>query len=140
MLERVNIRSEVPVYVQIENEIAFAISAGKVKPGDRLPAVREIADRIKINSNTVAKSIRDLELRGYILTQRGRGIFIEKGATEKCRKDVRREIAKSVFRVVAEAKEAGLTKQEIESITKTCLSVNGWPYDELPNEIRKLAD
>lgn len=140
MLERVNIRSEVPVYAQIENEVSFAIAAGKLKPGDRLPTVRELADRLKTNPNTVAKSFRDLELRGYLNTYRGRGIFVDKNATDRCKRDCRRQIVQSLYCVLTEAKAAGYSKKELDELMKVCMGVDGSPYDELPPEVNKLAE
>ncbi len=140
MLERVNIRSAVPVYTQIENEVSFAIASGKLKPGDRLPTVRELAERLKTNPNTVAKSFRDLELRGYLNTYRGRGIFVDKNATERCKRDCRRQIIGRLYCVLTEAKAAGYVKKDLDEMMKVCLGAEGGPYDELPADVSKLAD
>jgi len=140
MLERVNTRSEVPVYAQIENEVSFAIASGKLKPGDRLPTVIELSDRLKTNPNTVAKSIRGLDLRGYLNTFRGRGIFVDKNAAERCKRDCRRKIVQSLYRALTEAKAAGYGKKELDEMIKTCLGADGSPYDELPSEVNKLAE
>ena len=83
MLEKVNIRSNVAVYLQIENHVQFAIASGELKPGDQLPSVRELSERLKINPNTVAKSYRDLEVMGYLYTRRGMGVFINKDIQKK---------------------------------------------------------
>ena len=69
MLESMNIRSTVPVYRQIENEVMFAIASGELQPGDRLPTVPELSERLKINLNTVANAYRDLAVMGYVTTQ-----------------------------------------------------------------------
>ncbi len=140
MLQKVNIRSEVPVYEQIENEVAFAVAAGKLKDGDQLPAVREVADKVGVNANTISKSFRDLELRGYVNAMRGRGIFIERGATEKCRKDCRRHLVRNMYRVLSEAKSMGTSRKDLDEIIRVCLSVDGSPYEELPAEVVKLAE
>ena len=57
MLESINILSGVPVYVQIENDIQFAIASGALTEGEKLPAVRELSERLEINPNTVAKAV-----------------------------------------------------------------------------------
>ena len=56
MLSSIDIHSSVAVYVQIENHVQFAISSGKLKPGDQLPSVRELSERLEVNPNTVAKA------------------------------------------------------------------------------------
>ena len=58
MLSTIDINSSVAVYVQIENHVQFAIAAGELKPGDRLPSVRELSERLEVNPNTVAKASR----------------------------------------------------------------------------------
>ena len=55
-LGSINVRSSVPVYEQIENHVMFAISSGRIKAGDRLPSVIQLAERLGTNFNTVDKS------------------------------------------------------------------------------------
>ncbi len=138
MLEKINIRSSVPVYVQIENEVRFAIAAGKLKPEEKLPSVRELSERLDINPNTIAKSFRDLEMVGYLYTLRGRGIFVDPKAREKCKRDCRRAVAKRLHEVIAEARAAGMPRTEIGEIVKACQGVDSSPYGELPKEIQAL--
>ena len=64
MLTNIDIHSSVAVYVQIENQVQFAIASGKLKAGDQLPSVRELSERLEVNPNTVAKAYRDLEVMG----------------------------------------------------------------------------
>ena len=63
----------IAVYVQIENQIQFAIAAGKLKAMDPLPSVRDMSTSLKVNPNTVTKAYRDLELLGVVITRRGIG-------------------------------------------------------------------
>ena len=79
MLSSIDIHSSVAVYVQIENHVQFAISSGKLKPGDQLPSVRELSERLEVNPNTVAKAYRDLEVMGLLYTRRGMCVFVNKG-------------------------------------------------------------
>ncbi len=69
-------RSSVPIYLQIVNGVKEAVAKGIVKPGDKLPTVREWAQAMTINPNTVAKAFQELEREGVIETMRGRGSFI----------------------------------------------------------------
>ncbi len=139
MLEKINIRSSVPVYVQIENEVKFAIAAGKLKPGERLPSVRELSERLDINPNTIAKSFRDLEMMGYLYTLRGRGIFIDQQAQDKCKHDCRRAVIERLHEVIAEARTAGMSRTEVNEIVKVCQGVDSRPYGALPKEIVALS-
>ena len=139
MLESINIHSSVAVYVQIENEIQFAVAAGKLKPADRLPPVQELAQRLGVNPNTVAKAYRDLEVMGYVYTRRGMGVFIEKSIDVRRREECRRRIIGRMHEVVAEGKAAGMTSQEIKDVIGKCYASSVGPYGEPPDSLFALA-
>ncbi len=138
MLERVNIRSSVSVYEQIENQVKFAIASGKLKGTDQLPSIKELGDRLGINFNTVAKAYRDLEVMGLIYTRRGMGCFIQKGVQKKCREDCYTRVAKRVNEVVQEAKAAGISKKFLLTIVSKSLQANSELYGEPPKELMAL--
>lgn len=139
MLESINIHSSVPVYEQIENHVQFAIASDNLKAGDRLPAVKELADRLGINFNTVAKSYRDLEVMGLIYTRRGMGCFINKGVMNKCRETCRTRIIKRLHEVTQEAKAAGVPKKMLTEVITESMSTGKGPYDEVPASVLALA-
>jgi GntR family transcriptional regulator len=139
MLSTIDIHSSVAVYVQIENHIQFAISAGRLNPGDQLPSVRELSERLTVNPNTVAKAYRDLEVMGLLYTRRGMGVFVNRGVEQKCSEDCRRRIIGRMHEVLAEAKAAGLSKSEIGEIVNKSLAHEGTPYGETPTSLLGLA-
>ena len=65
-----------PIYSQIEGGIREQILAGILRPGDKLPSVRELAATLTINPNTIARAYRDLEQQGWIATVSGKGCFV----------------------------------------------------------------
>ena len=71
-----DLRSRVPIYEQIVDQVERQISKGELKPGDQLPTVRELAGELRINFNTVARAYRLLDGAGTISTQRGRGTYV----------------------------------------------------------------
>ena len=73
---RVNRKSAVPVHVQLMTQIRHLISTGALKPGMQLPTVRQLAGFLRINPNTVARALADLERDGYVEGQQGRGTFV----------------------------------------------------------------
>lgn len=135
MLESVNIFSSVAVYVQIENEVQFAIASGKLQAGDQLPPVRELSERVGVNFNTVAKAYRDLEVMGLVYTRRGMGVFIEKDVSAGCRENCLRKITGRLHEVVAEAKASGMDAKDIKDIAEACLASNAGPYGPVPNPL-----
>lgn len=71
-----DLKSRVPIYVQIVEQVKEMIAAGKLKPGDQLPTVRQVAIDLMINPNTVSRAFLELEHSGITYTQRGIGTFV----------------------------------------------------------------
>jgi GntR family transcriptional regulator len=73
---QVDLRSDIPIYLQIVEQIRHLVASGQLNPGDQLPTVRQLAAELRINFNTVARSYRILDEAGLISTQHGRGTYI----------------------------------------------------------------
>ena len=69
-------RSARPIYAQIMDGLKEQVSAGVLRPGDKLPSVRELAAELAINPNTIQRSYRQLEMEGWIVTVPGKGCFV----------------------------------------------------------------
>ena len=73
---RLDLKSGVPFYRQIIEQIKFAMARGDLDAGDRLPTVRQLAVDLSVNPNTVVRAYRELEIEGVLETQQGTGTFI----------------------------------------------------------------
>ena len=73
MIIEINELSDVPIYLQIRNQIVMGISSGALAVGEQLPTVRALALEIGINTMTVSKAYQLLKQEGYILTDRKNG-------------------------------------------------------------------
>ena len=139
MFEKINIHSDVAVYVQIENEAQFAVASGKLQAGQRLPSIYELVGKVGVNPNTVAKAYRDLEVMGIVYSRRGMGVFINKGIETRCREDCRRRVIERLHQVVAEAKAAGMSVQDIKKVCSASYASESDPYGEVPDAVMALA-
>jgi GntR family transcriptional regulator len=119
MLEQwqIEYNSGIPVYRQIINQACAAVAAGTFKPGDQLPTIRALSERLNVNPNTVAKAYRELELKGIIVSEQGSGSFIQSqppspspGAGEK-----KAKLTDIYHKLLAEAASSGLTENELLS-------------------------
>jgi GntR family transcriptional regulator len=72
----VNPSDPTPLYAQLTRAIQFAVATGKLRIGEQLPTVRQLAVDLRINANTVAKVYSDLERTGMVETRRGVGTFV----------------------------------------------------------------
>ena len=68
--------SAAPIYLQIMDEIKLRIAQGRLKPGDKVPAVRDLALKAGVNPNTMQKALSELEREGVLYSQRTSGRFV----------------------------------------------------------------
>lgn len=82
--------SDRPIYPQIVEHVQLDIIAGRYRPGDRLPSVRELAAEASVNPNTMQKALSELERCGLVHSQRTSGRFITEDTTmiEKIKEDL----------------------------------------------------
>jgi DNA-binding transcriptional regulator YhcF (GntR family) len=73
---QINSKSHVPIHVQLEGQIKHLILAGRFEVGSRLPSIRALAGYLRVNRNTVARVISDLEGEGYVESRRGSGVYV----------------------------------------------------------------
>lgn len=71
-----DVKSGVPFYRQVIDQVKAAIATGSIEAGDRLPTVRQLAVDLSINPNTVSRAYTELELTGLVETQMGSGTFV----------------------------------------------------------------
>jgi GntR family transcriptional regulator len=103
-----------PLYAQLERAIRSAIVNGRLRPGDQLPTVRQLAVDLRINANTVAKVYAELERAGVLETRRGVGTFIREGDPAAVRHGDREERLRTlVDRFLAEAAALGYSAREL---------------------------
>ena len=68
--------NNIPIYIQLVEQLKIYIISGNIKPGDRLPSVRELALTTKVNPNTMQKALVELEEIGLVYTERTNGKFV----------------------------------------------------------------
>jgi GntR family transcriptional regulator len=77
MLFKVDFKSGKPVYLQLVDQVRYAAASGALRAGEPLPSVRQLAENIRVNRNTVAKAYAELESQGVIETIAGKGCFLK---------------------------------------------------------------
>ena len=103
-----------PIYAQLERGFRAAIATSRLRPGDQLPTVRQLAVDLQINANTVARVYAELERAGVIETKRGVGSFITATpAQAHPPRERERRLRGFVTRVLAEADAVGFTIDEV---------------------------
>lgn len=101
-----------PIYLQIIDRITKQIIRGDIKPGDKLPSVREMAIQSEVNPNTVQRTYQEMERMGMVETRRGQGTFVTENNTVLIQLKV--EMEKQVIeRFINGMRELGVEDQNI---------------------------
>jgi GntR family transcriptional regulator len=107
-------RSGIPIYLQVVERIKERIATGRLKPGDQLPTVRALAQELRVNFNTIARSYRILDEAGVISTQQGRGTYILEMPPPEMSARIRRKTLQALTsRYLADADRLGASPEEV---------------------------
>lgn len=109
-------RSPVSPGDQLADQVRFAVAAGRLVVGERLPSVRELARLVRLNPNTVSRAWRELELTGVLESRRGSGMYVASGAERVARSFRTRALAERLGRAVGDALAAGLAPDEVQDL------------------------
>jgi GntR family transcriptional regulator len=116
MFFEINPSNGVAIFEQIARQVKYAVANGALRVGDLAPSVRELATRLAVNPNTVARAYRDLQTDGFLEPIRGEGLRVTKQATERSRKHRTKLLHDRIRMVVVEAKQSGITEDEFYTL------------------------
>ena len=110
MILKFDFESSEPLYMQIRNQIVLGIGEGRLKPGEKLPTIRALAEESGINMMTVSKAYQMLKQEGFIVTDRRSGAIVK-------RREDNAGVSESTIKALrisfSELRAAGLKKEEI---------------------------
>lgn len=110
---QLDLKSGVPFYRQVIDQVKAAIATGTLGPGDRLPTVRQLAVDLSINPNTVSRAYTELELTGLVDTQMGSGTFVGQIPVEKDDLERRRQLNQLCQEFLSRVSTHGFTLDEV---------------------------
>jgi GntR family transcriptional regulator len=110
---RLDLRSGVPVYRQIIDQVLGGMASRALAPGDQLPTVRQLAVDLSINPNTVIRAYRELEIREVITTQQGTGTFLTQKKVKQSEVERQRRLNQIASEFVARAGGEGFTVRDL---------------------------
>lgn len=99
--------SGLPIYLQIVNQVKYLVASGQMAPGDELPSIRALAERLLINPNTVARAYRDLEAAGIVTSRAGAGTRVANMVSPLARRERLRIVRERIDALLAEARQLG---------------------------------
>jgi GntR family transcriptional regulator len=112
MLIRIDPASSVPLFEQLAAAVRAEIGRGAVRPGDRLPAARDLAQSLDVNIHTVLRAYQDLRDDGLVDLRRGRGAVVADGAAPPA------ELLDAVHRLAADAHRLGVSPATLVALIR----------------------
>jgi DNA-binding transcriptional regulator YhcF (GntR family) len=116
MFIRLEPSSAVPVYRQIVDQIKYQVASGMLRPGDRLPSVRELARRLPANQNTVLKAYELLTHEGLLSRRQGDGTFVTDTPSILKKSERRRKVSAVLAQAAAQAVHFEITADELHAL------------------------
>ena len=110
---QLDVKSGVPFYRQIIDQVKSAIATGRLEPGDRLPTVRQLAVDLSVNPNTVSRAYTELELTGLVDTHMGSGTFVGQKKVEQDEVERRRILDEISQEFLSRASSHGFNLEDI---------------------------
>jgi GntR family transcriptional regulator len=104
---------ELPIYRQIMRQIIEAIAVGRLKAGEKLPSHRDLSEQLVIAPLTVKKAYDELELLGFLETQRGRGTFVCARLPQPNRAQQMEQVRDTARKLLSQAYLAGLRYPDV---------------------------
>ena len=107
---------DIPIYEQLVRQVKLAVADGILIGGQMLPSVRQLANDLAINSNTIARAYQELQSDHVIESLRGRGMVVRRDALKRCTKARNSLVADGVRRALADALSGGMSVEELREL------------------------
>ena len=111
----IDIDGPVPPFAQLIAQVKTAVQAGRIRPGDPLPSIRQLANDLALNLKTVAKAYRLLERDAVIETRAYRGSFVHPNAAANGSVDMKERAHERLQETIDDLRAAGVTDSEIRN-------------------------
>jgi GntR family transcriptional regulator len=120
----IDIDAPAPPFAQLIAQVKAAVQSGRLKPGEPLPSIRQLANDLALNLKTVAKAYRRLERDAVIQTRGYRGSFVHPDAKKNCSVDLSEQAYETMDETIAELRAAGVTDSEIRNAFNRSMNGN----------------
>ncbi len=110
---RVSKESDVPLRQQVAEQIILQIATEKLKPGQTLPSVRELARRLKIHHNTISHAYQDLVQRHWVVSKRGSHLVVIREPENELKNKRRRDLDDLINLTIEAARQQGYSLQAL---------------------------
>jgi GntR family transcriptional regulator len=115
---RLSTSDGVPVYRQIVNQVKYLVASGRLQPGQELPAIRTLAERLVINPNTVIHAYSELEREGVVVSRHGSGTYVTDTVSKQSPKAAAQALVPKVDSLLSDAAHLNLELEEVIKVMR----------------------
>lgn len=108
----------VPIYQQVVNQVRYLIAAGRLQPGEELPAIRTLADQLTINPNTVARAYLELERAGIVTKRHGAGTYVADAPPTVPQREKTKILTQRVDALLTEARQLAVDVPDVIKLVR----------------------
>jgi GntR family transcriptional regulator len=108
----------VPIYLQIVHQVKYLVASGRLAPGEELPAIRVLAERLMVNPNTVARAYRELEVAGVVEKRRTAGTYVSAAGSPLARRERLKILTERIDALLAEARQLGIRTDDVVDLLR----------------------
>ncbi len=113
MIIEIDFNSDEALYLQLRNQIILGIATSRIREGDELPSVRQLAGDIGINMHTVNKAYAVLKQEGFVKVDRRKGAII---SIDVDRMKTIRELRKELQMIIAKVSCKNISREEVHAL------------------------
>lgn len=121
MIFHLNQSSGIPVYLQLMEQVRHGIETGALRAGERLPTIRQLAEELVVNPNTVVRAYRELQHEGVVELRQGSGAYVNESVVERGRVMIKAGKLASSF--LGRLADLGLSEDEIRRVIENELAL-----------------
>lgn len=118
---KIDLRSHIPIYLQIAEGVRAAVAAGLYRPGEALPSLRALAIDIQVNPNTVQRAYDQLEREGVVYSQRGKGLFVTDEGATSARTRTQQAVRRVFDEGIRAGRAAGMKAEQVRDIFEAAI-------------------
>jgi len=118
MLLHISANDGVPIYLQIVNQVKYLVASGRLAPGEELPAIRVLAERLLVNPNTVARAYRELEIAGIVTKRRTAGTYVSDAGSPLAQRERVKILTERIDALLAEGQQLGVDVEQLISLLR----------------------
>lgn len=108
----------VPIYLQIVSQVKYLVASGRLTPGQELPPIRVLAERLIVNPNTVARAYRELETAGIVEKRRTAGTYVSDQGSPLARRERMKILGQRIDALLAEARQMDVSLDDVVKLVQ----------------------